>query len=383
MYQTELPVKESEDLAADFLQSVDRLLKTAKHLKRSEPLPSEDLVRELSLSRKSLLDLCGRILQMEMSLQQPPKADSASPSAFSRTFSTPGLSQAASDTPLTADEDGSFVPSTPPPLPSDPKIRGEIEAILAELGQLTDGAGETAPSLPQAANADRIDPAEILMDMRRAAEMVPGPPSARTLAEPHLNQSRQDIPDPLRQQALELTEKALRAENAAEASTTLGNLALLYHQQGNYALAETLHKETLAFREKFFGPEHPLVGTTLNNLARLYYDMSRYAEAEMLCRRSLEIVEKTWGPEHPKTARRLSNLADLYLAQGNSTEAEPLYQRALAIRENNQEPEHPAITASLKKYAEFLRKTKRKTEASIVEARSKAIRARRPQLLQQ
>lgn len=410
MNRTESVLEESQELAGNFFQSADLLVKTAELLKRSGPSLSEDLVRELSSSRKSLLDLCGRILKLEKSFQESPHGASAAPSEISMKSPIPALSRAALDTALTADEDDALAPSAPPRLPSDSRIRQAVETILADLDRLTGHTGKVAPSLP-ATIADRFDPAQVIMDTRwaaldnespvsgqdgparqftpattlvpektepnRGAEMARETPNVRSLAGPQLPPSTQDRTDPLQRQALELTEKALRTENAATASTVLGNLALLYHRLGNYALAESLHKVALAFREKFFGAEHPLVGTTLNNLAVLYRDMRKYAEAEALCRRSLEIAEKKWGPDSPKTARRLGNLADLCLAQGNSTEAEPLYQRALAISEDNQESEHPAITASLQNYAEFLRKTKRRNEAAIVEARSKAVRLRR------
>ena len=53
-------------------------------------------------------------------------------------------------------------------------------------------------------------------------------------------------------------------------ATSLDNLALLYHAQGNYAEAEPLYQRALAIWEKALGAEHPDVATSLNNLAGFY-----------------------------------------------------------------------------------------------------------------
>lgn len=74
---------------------------------------------------------------------------------------------------------------------------------------------------------------------------------------------------------------------------------------------------------------------SLNNLAELYRNQGKYADAEPLYRQSLAIWEKVLGPDHPDVATSLNNLALLYRAQGKYVEAEPLYKRSLAIREQS------------------------------------------------
>ena len=171
----------------------------------------------------------------------------------------------------------------------------------------------------------------------------------------------------------QLVENALRAGSADEAARSLANLALRYHREGKFDEAEKLHLHALAFREKFFGPDHWQVATSLNNIAILRRDQGRYPEAATLFNRSLEISEKAWGPNHPRVARRLSNLAGLYLLQGKPGNAEPLFQRVLAISRQHSGPAHREIVSGLKDYAEFLRKAEREDEAAVIETRVQSL----------
>ncbi|OFW41780.1 MAG: hypothetical protein A3J28_16330 [Acidobacteria bacterium RIFCSPLOWO2_12_FULL_60_22] len=171
----------------------------------------------------------------------------------------------------------------------------------------------------------------------------------------------------------QLVENALRSGSADEAARSLANLALRYHREGKFDEAEKLHLHALAFREKFFGPDHWQVATSLNNIAILRRDQGRYPEAATLFNRSLEISEKAWGPNHPRVARRLSNLAGLYLLQGKPGNAEPLFQRVLAISRQHSGPAHREIVSGLKDYAEFLRKAEREDEAAVIETRVQSL----------
>src|SRR6202035_988950 len=88
--------------------------------------------------------------------------------------------------------------------------------------------------------------------------------------------------------------------------------------------------QSLAMREKVFGPDHPDVALSLNNLAAVYQHQSRYADAEPLFKRSLAINEKTLGPGHPDVARSLNNLGSLYYDQGRYADALPFVKRTIS-----------------------------------------------------
>ena len=84
--------------------------------------------------------------------------------------------------------------------------------------------------------------------------------------------------------------------------------------------------------EQALGPEHPSVATSLNNLALLYHTQGQYAQAKPLYARALAIDEKALGPEHPKVATSLENIAALYRNTGEEKTAEECEKRAAAIR---------------------------------------------------
>jgi tetratricopeptide (TPR) repeat protein len=128
---------------------------------------------------------------------------------------------------------------------------------------------------------------------------------------------------------------------APQRALSLNNLACLYYNQGQDAMAEPLYQRALAIWEKALGPDHPNVAMSLNNLAGLYRDQGQDAMAEPLLRRALAIQERALGSEHPDVAHSLNGLAELYDNQGQDAKAEALYQRALAIEEKAPGPGSP------------------------------------------
>jgi tetratricopeptide (TPR) repeat protein len=103
--------------------------------------------------------------------------------------------------------------------------------------------------------------------------------------------------------------QAAKADNAEDLAETLGQQGTAAYQQGHYQEAEDYFRDSLAIREKTFGPDHPAVAQSLNNLSTLYKNQGRYAQAEQLCKRELAILEKVLGPDHPAVAQSLNNLA--------------------------------------------------------------------------
>jgi tetratricopeptide (TPR) repeat protein len=152
--------------------------------------------------------------------------------------------------------------------------------------------------------------------------------------------------------ALAIREKALGPEHP-DTATSLNNLAVLLHDQGDLAGARPLYERALAISEKTQGPEHPDTSRSLNNLANLLHSQGDLAGARPLYERALAI-EKADSPEHPRTAASLNNLGSLLHSQGDLTGARPLHERALAIREKAQGPEHPETAIGLSHLATLL-----------------------------
>jgi tetratricopeptide (TPR) repeat protein len=73
---------------------------------------------------------------------------------------------------------------------------------------------------------------------------------------------------------------------------SLSNLAILYHEQGNYVEAELLYSRALAISEKAFDKDHPDVATVLENMAFLYEKIWKKDEAKELIERVKKIRSK-------------------------------------------------------------------------------------------
>src|SRR5262249_37554015 len=124
-----------------------------------------------------------------------------------------------------------------------------------------------------------------------------------------------------------------------------------FRRQAAYSAAEPLLRRALAIAEKALGPEHPDTATSLNNLALVLHDQGDLAAAPSLHERALAIKEKALGPEHPETSTGLNNLAFVLQQQGDLAAARPLHERALAIDEKALGPEHPNTAVSLRTLA--------------------------------
>ena len=149
----------------------------------------------------------------------------------------------------------------------------------------------------------------------------------------------------------------------AEQITALNRQVVQAYQQGRYAEAIELARQSLAASERLHGPDHSQTATSLNNLAGLFESMGRYDEALPLYRRALQIKEKELGPDPASTATSLNNLAYLLSGMGRYDEALPLYRRALQIREQALGPDDPDTAGSLNNLAGLFRAMGRYDEA--------------------
>ena len=75
------------------------------------------------------------------------------------------------------------------------------------------------------------------------------------------------------------------------------------------------YEAELAAREKALGPDHPDVAESLTNIAILYNQRLEFAIAQPLYERALRIYEAARGPDHADVAHCLTDLAVLHLEQ--------------------------------------------------------------------
>ncbi|KAK1992428.1 purine and uridine phosphorylase [Colletotrichum falcatum] len=113
---------------------------------------------------------------------------------------------------------------------------------------------------------------------------------------------------------------------------TVGNLGLLYSNQGRLKEAEAMYERALEGKEKVLGPEHTSTLSTVNNLGSLYSDQGRLKEAKAMYERALQGYEKALGPEtirtYIPTLNTLQSLGSLYEKLGETGKAISYYQRA-------------------------------------------------------
>ncbi|KAI9777221.1 MAG: hypothetical protein M1816_004828 [Peltula sp. TS41687] len=146
--------------------------------------------------------------------------------------------------------------------------------------------------------------------------------------------------------------KALGKEHAGTL-TSMNNLAKALSNQGEYAEAEKMHRETLELKEKVLGKEHPDTLTSTNNMAvalsnqekhleakkmyretlKHYTNKGEYAEAAKMHRETPALREKVLGKEHPGALRSMFNLAVTLYRQGEYAEAEKVHRESLGLME--------------------------------------------------
>src|SRR5882757_7950127 len=90
------------------------------------------------------------------------------------------------------------------------------------------------------------------------------------------------------------------------------------------------YRQTLVFREKVLGKEHPETLTSMNNLALVLDSQGKYEAAEAMHRQTLATKEKVLGKQHPSTLTSMNNLALVLDSQGKYEAAEAMHRQTLA-----------------------------------------------------
>jgi CHAT domain-containing protein/tetratricopeptide (TPR) repeat protein len=155
---------------------------------------------------------------------------------------------------------------------------------------------------------------------------------------------------PLFEQALQLRKK-LQTENHPAYATSLNNLALLYHDLGDYAKALPLYEHARDLYKKLFTENHPTYAINLNNLGTLYCDMGDYAKALLVLKHARDLIKQCLTENHPAYAASLNNLASLYQARGEYAKALPLYEQASDLIKQRLTANHPNYATSLNNLA--------------------------------
>jgi len=105
-------------------------------------------------------------------------------------------------------------------------------------------------------------------------------------------------------------------------------IARLLLQQVQLPEAERMFVRALGGYEAALGPVHTSTLLIVGNLGLLYRDQGNLAKAEEMFVRAREGYEAALGPEHTSTLLTVNNLGLLYRDQGNLAKAEEMFLRA-------------------------------------------------------
>jgi tetratricopeptide (TPR) repeat protein len=114
-----------------------------------------------------------------------------------------------------------------------------------------------------------------------------------------------------------------------ETLVSMGNLATVIADQGRYADAEKLYRQTLQIDRRILGPSDSETLRTMDNLADSVSKQGRYAEAEKLERETVNLHKRFTGPEASLTASAVYNLACILTHEGRHEEALSLLRQAV------------------------------------------------------
>ncbi len=213
----------------------------------------------------------------------------------------------------------------------------KTEKALRLLTHIQIKMGRTPKALPQIAKEEkpRTDTQETLLKAR----------IQETQNQRNLNEAIS-----LYKELLTIKKEKLGPDHL-EVAFILSNLALLYDDIADFAMAEQLNKKALEIRERKLDKDHPDLLTSLNNLASIYIEIGDYAKALSLLQQTLIKIKDSLGKNHSDNITPLSNLALVHTHLGNYSVSKSLFKRVLELTENTYDNNHPQVGTSLNSYA--------------------------------
>lgn len=171
---------------------------------------------------------------------------------------------------------------------------------------------------------------ESVLVVRRTADPLLRATAMVHLAATHFYAGDYALADSMHREALPLllATRGPRHPAVAEIHTNLGASAF---QRGDYALSEQEQRQALEIIRAWYGNDNPTTASALTQVGRAVSRLERPDEARALLTEALEIQVRTAGPDHPRVASALNELASIELAAKQFDEAEASYQRVRAI----------------------------------------------------
>jgi len=275
-------------------------------------------------------------------------------------------------------------------LGEDPIALELLDAALPAMEQDRDRARVLMTRATSLDALGRLEPARV--DAGRALGLVPAldddhVEAVLTLAEVELSL---DLIDAAAGRAQRLRDALARTASSAERdrrlSTTLGFLARLREQQGQWREAEQLMRSAIglthldpdhpdqgvdqvnlgiilqslarfdeaeqalrlgiAQHTRILGADHPLTLGARQELAVVLTQLRRLDEADSEYRAIIERFDHTLGSDHPQSALARHNFATTQYARGNYAQAEDLARQALTVAERTLPPTHERVVVA-------------------------------------
>lgn len=157
------------------------------------------------------------------------------------------------------------------------------------------------------------------------------------------------------------TEKKLGSEHD-DLVPLLDALALEYHMEGFFDLAEDCYKRAILIQEKSQGGQSPSLVPRLHNLGLLFRIQEKFAQAEEVYKRAHSLLTSA-EPDLVAVATEKNYLAGLYFAWGRYNLAEDLILESRAIYESRLGKEHPFHLFAIFALALVLQKQGKSSEA--------------------
>ncbi|MDI1480317.1 tetratricopeptide repeat protein [Polyangium sp. y55x31] len=151
------------------------------------------------------------------------------------------------------------------------------------------------------------------------------------------------------------------------------NVGSLLYNKGDFAGARREFEQSLATREKVYGPEHRQVVQSLDLVAMTATALGDFAESGRLTRRSVELSRKLFGTRHPAYGESLSRMGKGLLQQGRDAEALTVLEEALSVIEAARGPDHPHVGTVLVPLGDVKQKLRRYAEALAAFKRARVI----------
>lgn len=161
--------------------------------------------------------------------------------------------------------------------------------------------------------------------------------------------------EPLYRNALAYEEGLDEPEGSRETAIICSDLATLLWDAGDSAGAERLYLRALAIGESLYGTESSQLTLILCNLGALLMQLERFEEAEEVLRRELNINFAFAGDSDSDTITSMDNLGDVLEATGDIIAMSEIRYRQLAALERTEGPDSEEVLRVMQNLAVKLR----------------------------